>query len=140
MSVLLETQKLTKAFGGVLANNEVDIKIKNGTITALIGPNGSGKTTFINQVSGVMKPTSGCIVFDGRDITKLEGYQYARLGIGRTFQRINLFNSLSVVENVLAARLKFFTSSFLNVFLTTSRLKKEEEKQLNIHASQASGP
>ncbi len=129
MSALLKTFDLTKRFQGVHANNKVNLTIEKGSITALIGPNGSGKTTFINQVSGAMPASSGQIVFEGQDITDFEGFRYAEMGIARTFQRINLFNSMSVVENVLVARKKFFKSWLFDIVFSTPRLKREEVEQ-----------
>lgn len=129
MNILLETVELTKQFGGVAANNGLNIKLREGCITALIGPNGSGKTTFINQIAGTTPPSSGKILYDGIDITFRPGFQYAEIGIARTFQRIHLFNSLSVVENVLAARKKFYTYGLLDIFFSTSKLKREEKDQ-----------
>lgn len=131
MSALLQTFDLTKRFYGVHANNKVNIEIQKGSITALIGPNGSGKTTFINQISGAMRATSGQIMFAGQDITTLEGYRYAEMGIARTFQRINLFNSLSVLENVLVSRKKFYRSGLFDILLSTPRLKREEQEQID---------
>ena len=91
---ILETKCLTKSFGGVTANSNLDICIKKGSVTGLIGPNGSGKTTFINVVSGVYPATSGKVIFDGKDITSLDKYKIARAGIARTFQTIRLFERL----------------------------------------------
>jgi len=78
--VILQAKKLTKVFGGVIANKEINLSVEEGTITALIGPNGSGKTTFINQVSGVLKPTSGQILFKDKDITSFEAHDISRIG------------------------------------------------------------
>ncbi|MGX8679366.1 MAG: ABC transporter ATP-binding protein [Sphaerochaetaceae bacterium] len=101
---ILETQKLTRAFGGVIAVNQVDFYAEKGLITGLIGPNGAGKTTLFNNITGLDQCTSGKVVFDGHDITKLPAYKISRLGIARTFQNIRLFKELSVVENVMIGR------------------------------------
>lgn len=101
---LLKTQKLTRAFGGVVAVNQVDFTAEEGLITGLIGPNGAGKTTLFNNITGLDTPTSGKVLFDGRDITKLPAYKISRLGIARTFQNIRLFKDLSVIENVMIGR------------------------------------
>lgn len=130
--ILLQTRNLTKSFGGVVANKNVNLEIEKGTITALIGPNGSGKTTFINLVTGVLKPTSGQILFEGKDITFLEAHEIAKLGIARTFQRIRLFERLTVIENVLVARRKFFKSNLFDIAFRTKRWKSEEKDQLEI--------
>lgn len=91
------------AFGGALALNKVDLVADEGAITGLIGPNGAGKTTAFNCVTGLLVPTSGRVLFDGRDITGLAPFKRSRLGIGRTFQRLELFTSLSVRDNVRVA-------------------------------------
>ena len=98
---LLETKKLTRAFGGVVAVNNVDFAAESGMITGLIGPNGAGKTTLFNNITGLDKPTSGEVIFAGENITKLPSYKIARRGIGRTFQNIRIFKELTVLENVL---------------------------------------
>lgn len=131
MESLLETRELTKHFGGIVANNNIDLTIKQGTITGLIGPNGSGKTTFINQISGVYPPTSGTILFHEHDITAMSANQRATLGVSRTFQRIRLFEKLNVVENVLVSRKKFYTSTVLDIFFKTKRLRQEEQEQFD---------
>jgi len=126
---LLEAQNVTRHFGGVVANLDINLSIEEGKTTGLIGPNGSGKTTFINQVSGVFLPTSGKILFKGMDITTISAHKRADLGIARTFQRIQLFNRMTALENVLVSRKKFMRSGFLDVVLNTKRLKREELEQ-----------
>ena len=98
---ILETQHLTREFGGVIAVNDVDFHVEKGLVTGLIGPNGAGKTTLFNQITGVDKPTSGKIIFDGNDITGLPAWKISRMGIARTFQNIRLYKELTVVENVM---------------------------------------
>ncbi len=98
---MLETKGLTVAFGGLLAVNEVDLTISKGEILGMIGPNGAGKTTFFNLVTGFLKPTSGRILFYGKDITGLPPSKVVTLGICRTFQTTSLFPGLSVWENLL---------------------------------------
>ena len=99
---ILEARGITKVFGGLVAVSEVGFDIPERSIVSLIGPNGAGKTTFFNMVSGLYQPTSGTFVFRGRDITKLRAHQRAQMGIGRTFQNIRLFDTMSAGENVLA--------------------------------------
>ncbi len=100
---LLECKNLSMAFGGAFALREVDITAEAGKITGLIGPNGAGKTTAFNCITGLLEPTSGSITFDGSDITRFAPFKRSRLGIARTFQRLELFTSLTVGENVLVA-------------------------------------
>jgi branched-chain amino acid transport system ATP-binding protein len=99
--MLLETVQLSRSFGGVVAVREVDFKVKEGLITGLIGPNGAGKTTLFNNISGLDNPTSGKVIFQGKDITNVSAHKICRLGIARTFQNIRLFKELSVLENVM---------------------------------------
>ncbi len=98
---ILETQEVTRAFGGVVAVNQVNFNVEKGLVNGLIGPNGAGKTTLFNQITGMDVPTSGKIMFDGKDITGLPAWKISRLGIARTFQNIRLYNDLTVVENVM---------------------------------------
>ena len=102
--MLLETQHLTRAFGGVIAVNDVDFHAGEGKITGLIGPNGAGKTTLFNNMTGLDTPTSGKVFFDGKDITGKSAHEICRLGIARTFQNIRLFKDMSVLENVMIGR------------------------------------
>jgi branched-chain amino acid transport system ATP-binding protein len=97
---MLETRDLTKTFGGVLAVDRLSVAVEPGTILGLIGPNGSGKTTFFNLVTGVLRPDGGRVVFKGRDITGLRPYRIARLGIGRTFQIPAPFAKMTILDNV----------------------------------------
>ncbi len=97
---VLTVENISVQFGGHIAVNDVSLSVKPGTITGLIGPNGAGKTTLFNVISGLLTPTNGSVHFMGQDITNLAPHKRARLGIGRTFQRLELFNSLSVVDNI----------------------------------------
>jgi len=98
---VLETEKLSKHFGGLKAVDEVDIAVTRGKVHALIGPNGSGKTTTLNVLSGLYSATSGRVVLDGRDITRLPAHKRTEAGLGRTFQNIRLFRSMTALENVV---------------------------------------
>ncbi|HKY14542.1 MAG TPA: ABC transporter ATP-binding protein [Microthrixaceae bacterium] len=97
---LLELRGLTIRFGGHLAVAEVDLDAPAGAITGLIGPNGAGKTTTFNLISGVLTPSGGRIEYDGADIGRLNTHRRARLGIARTFQRLEIFGSMTARENV----------------------------------------
>ena len=101
---LLEVVDVTVRFGGVTAVDNASFAVDDGTITGLIGPNGAGKTTLFNVISGLQSPTSGRVRFRDRDVTRTSVNTRARAGIGRTFQRLEAFGSLTVRENVLVAR------------------------------------
>jgi len=99
----LSTRGLTKVFGGVRAVDGADVTFHEGKINALIGPNGSGKTTFFNCVTGMIKPDSGTVTFKGRDITGKAPHAIAHAGIGRSFQLCRIFPRMTVLDNVLVA-------------------------------------
>ncbi|NLB17971.1 MAG: ABC transporter ATP-binding protein [Syntrophomonadaceae bacterium] len=98
---LLEVKELTINFGGLIAVNNLDMIVNTGEAIGLIGPNGAGKTSAFNLISGVYKPTNGKVIFDGEDITGLPPYEVNRKGIGRTFQVVKPFGSMTVLENVM---------------------------------------
>jgi branched-chain amino acid transport system permease protein len=98
---VLEVKGLSKHFGGLKAVDEVDIAVRRGGVHALIGPNGSGKTTTLNVLSGLYKATAGKVVLDGTDVTEMPPHQRAATGLGRTFQNIRLFRSMTALENVV---------------------------------------
>ena len=98
---ILETKGIGIHFGGLKAVDNVDFSAEEGSITAIIGPNGAGKTTFFNLIAGFYTPTEGRVFFKGKDITSLKTFKRTNLGIARTFQNINLFRELSVMDNVL---------------------------------------
>jgi len=100
MAVVLETIGLTKRFTGLVASNDVSLRIEKGARHALIGPNGAGKTTLINLLTGVLRPTAGRILLDGGDIGNLATYKRVRLGIVRTFQINQLFGDLTPLETI----------------------------------------
>jgi branched-chain amino acid transport system ATP-binding protein len=100
---LLDVRALSKHFGGVVANDRVDLQVNTGEVHALIGPNGAGKTTLVSQLAGQIASDGGRIVFDGIDITKLGAHQRARRGLVRSFQITRLFKSFSVLDNVALA-------------------------------------
>jgi len=102
-AVGLATEGLTKSFGGVRAVDGASVRFHDGRVNALIGPNGSGKTTFFNCVTGMIKPDAGTVTYRGRDITRKAPHRVARAGIGRSFQLCRIFPRMTVLENVLAA-------------------------------------
>jgi len=98
---VLDVKGLSKYFGGLKAVDEVDLAVKRGSVHALIGPNGSGKTTTLNVLSGLYKATAGKVLLDGTDVTDMPPHQRAAAGLGRTFQNIRLFRSMTALENVV---------------------------------------
>jgi branched-chain amino acid transport system ATP-binding protein len=101
-SPVLEIEALTRAFGGLVAVNALDLSVLSGEIVGLLGPNGSGKTTALNLISGVLRPDFGTIRFSGRPIEGLPAYRIARLGLARTFQLVRVLNGMNCADNVKA--------------------------------------
>jgi branched-chain amino acid transport system ATP-binding protein len=105
VSALLELSGVSRRFGGLRALSQVNLSVERGAVVGLIGPNGAGKTTLVNVVTGVYRASAGSVRFDGEDVTRLRPYQAARRGIARTFQIVQPFPAMSVLENVTAAAL-----------------------------------
>ncbi len=103
-NIVLDVRDVYLSFGGVLALGGVSLHVSKGEIVGLIGPNGSGKSSLLNCVNGFYRPDSGRIYFDGKDITRLAPYKIAQLGVGRTFQGIQLYLGMTVLQNLLAGR------------------------------------
>ncbi len=101
--IMLETQDLQKSFGGVTATDHVSLQVEEGECHAVIGPNGAGKTTLIAQLSGMLPPDDGAILFNGKDITRLTAQRRSHLGLARSFQITSVFMGLSVLDNVALA-------------------------------------
>src|SRR6185436_10616943 len=100
---ILKTEKLTKSFGALVAVNSVSIAIEAGSLHSIIGPNGAGKTTLFNLLTGTFAPTSGKIVFDGKDITGTPAHGVAHLALARSYQRTTVFPAFSLFDNVWVA-------------------------------------
>ncbi len=105
MTGLLELRNVSRRFGGLVAVRDVSVTIREGEIVGLLGPNGAGKTTLVNVVTGVHPATDGVVLFEGRDITRAAPFRIARSGLARTFQIVQPFPQMTVVENVAAAAL-----------------------------------
>lgn len=130
---LLETQNIGITFGGLRAVDNFSIKIEAGQLVGLIGPNGAGKTTIFNMLTGVYPPTEGKILIDGKLANGKKPYQIVRMGLGRTFQNIRLFNDLTVIENI---KIAFHKDMTYNMFTGVFRLPKfwREEDRITAKA------
>jgi len=124
----LETNKCTIRFGGLVAVNELDMKVRDGEIYGLIGPNGAGKTTIFNLLTGVYTPTSGELYFNGERIDGLKPYEISRRGVSRTFQNIRLFPSMSVLENVMTACHRHAKQNLIDAVLRLPRFERDERE------------
>ncbi len=125
-AVLLRTERLTRAYGSLLAVSDVDVSVRRGELRSIIGPNGAGKTTFFRLISGETVPTSGRIWFNGADITGMPQHATARLGIAKSYQITNIFPHLSVLENVRVA-VQGYARSF-NFWSRADRLTEVRER------------
>ena len=130
---LLEVSDLVMTFGGLAALMDVHFKVSKGTIKAVIGPNGAGKTTLFNIITGVQPPTEGLVRFNGSLITELKPHQIAAKGISRTFQTVELFDNMTVLENVMLGRHMRCRTSFLGSGLALPGMRRQE-KQLKEQA------
>jgi branched-chain amino acid transport system ATP-binding protein len=126
---MLELQDLKKSFGGFTAVDGVRLTVAGGQIAAVIGPNGAGKSTLFNLVTGHLRPTHGRVVLDGRDITGVPPHRICRMGMGRSFQRTNIFPLLSVFENVQAAYIAH-RGRGRNLWARSAGLYREETEAL----------
>ena len=124
--VLLQTNKLTKKFGGLTAVNIFDLKVSKGEISSLIGPNGAGKTTVFNVVTGIYKADGGKVLFKGEDLAGKKPHQIIKKGIARTFQNIRLFSNMTCLENVMAGQHCRSNEGTWASVLRTPRQRKEE--------------
>ncbi len=125
---LLEARKINKQFGGLTAVHELDLVIEKGTIASLIGPNGAGKTTFFNMVSGFYKPTTGQLLFEGKELSGLRPNRVTARGLGRTFQNIRLFANMTALENVLVGMNCRLKAGWVGALLRPPAVMKEETK------------
>ncbi len=123
---VLETQGLTKIFGGLVAVNEVSFSVPTGGIVSIIGPNGAGKTTFFNMLTGLYKPSFGKVLFDGKDVTANRPDRITKAGVARTFQNIRLFGTMTAVENVLVGSHSRMRSGVFGAIGRPPRTRREE--------------
>lgn len=133
--VILKVDRIRKFFGGVGALNDVSFEVRRNEITAIIGPNGAGKTTLINLITGIYPPTSGKIIFEGKTISRLKPFRIAYQGITRTFQNLQVFHNMTVLENVMVGLHTQTESEFLNCLLHLPKVKREERQAAEEGAS-----
>jgi len=125
---ILKIENLSKRFSGLMALSDVNFNVDNRVIQAIIGPNGAGKTTLFQIISGVLPPTTGCIIYANKDITHKAPHEICAMGIGRTFQRSRLFPNMTVLENVMTGRhSRMQTGVFMSGF-RLPKARREEEK------------
>lgn len=127
VNVILRLQNLTKEFGGLMAVNDVSLKFKKEEISAIIGPNGAGKTTILNVITGIFSPTSGKVHFQENDISGLKPFDIAYLGITRSFQNVQIFRNMTVLENVMVGFHPKTNSEFIACLLNLPKVKWEEK-------------
>ncbi|MFZ5564701.1 MAG: ABC transporter ATP-binding protein, partial [Thermodesulfobacteriota bacterium] len=125
---ILEISSLRKVFGGVVAVNDLDLSVARGSITSVIGPNGAGKTTVFHMITGFVKPTRGAIRFRDREIQSCPVYRIAEMGIARTFQNVQIFPNMSVLENVMVGRHLRSRSGFVRSLLVPPFFRREEKE------------
>ncbi|HKP52512.1 MAG TPA: ABC transporter ATP-binding protein [Chloroflexia bacterium] len=123
---ILKVRNLTRAFGGLVAVNDVSFDVYPGEAYGLIGPNGAGKTTVVNMLSGLLAPSSGTIVYKGRRIERLPAHRIAALGIARTYQNIRLFGAMSVLHNVVVGEHVRLRGSLGERLFFSPRVRREE--------------
>jgi branched-chain amino acid transport system ATP-binding protein len=125
--MVLEATNVSKVFGGLVAVNDVNFRVPEKGIVSLIGPNGAGKTTFFNCLTGLYKPTTGRVMFNGRDITAKRPDLVTKAGIARTFQNIKLFRTMTALENVQVGMHSRMKSRVSGMVLHTPFVKREEK-------------
>jgi branched-chain amino acid transport system ATP-binding protein len=123
---LLVARQVTKSFGGLVAVNNLNFELEQGSIVSVIGPNGAGKTTFFNCIAGFYHPEEGEIVFDGMPIHQLRSDKIAKLGINRTYQNIRLFGNMTALENILVGQHHHMGATWMGIVMRTKRVINEE--------------
>jgi len=125
--VILQVEKLSKHFGGLSAIHQMDFEMLDSEILGIIGPNGAGKSTLFNVICGFLRPSSGTVVFNGEDIAGFKVHDIARRGMGRTFQRLTLFEKSTVFDNVVAGFHLNYRVGLWKTFLHTKAAREEEK-------------
>ena len=126
--IVLETNKLTKRFGGLVAVNQIDLKVTKGKISSIIGPNGAGKTTVFNVITGIYQPDAGQYFFKGEKISNMKPHQILSKGIARTFQNIRLFQNMTCLENVMSGQHARSKSGLWPSIFRLPSQKQEEQR------------
>lgn len=127
--MIFETRNLTKSFGGLTATSDVSLQIEERQLVSIIGPNGAGKTTLFNILTGHIKPDSGKVFFEGNDITGRAPHAISRIGIGRSFQRLNIFPRLTTYQNIQVATFSAQKKSF-KLFAGIKNMAKRETEEI----------
>lgn len=127
MKAILNTNDVTKRFGGLIAVNKFDVEIEENSISSVIGPNGAGKTTFFNCITGFYVPDEGKIIFNGHEIQGLSPDRITRSGISRTYQNIRLFANMTAIENILVGEEPHLKTSWVSAIFKTRGQREEEE-------------
>ncbi|MCO7546588.1 high-affinity branched-chain amino acid ABC transporter ATP-binding protein LivG [Stutzerimonas nitrititolerans] len=131
---ILEVRGLTMRFGGLLAVNEVALRVDDKQVVSMIGPNGAGKTTVFNCLTGFYQPTAGEILLDGEAIQALPGHKIARKGVVRTFQNVRLFKDMTAMENLLVAQHRHLKTGFIAGLLKTPAFRRSERDAMDFAA------
>lgn len=133
--MILQVEAVTKTFGGLIALDEVSFSVETNSIKALIGPNGAGKTTLLNIISGIYPPDSGKVLFNGKAINGLRPFEVAKMGISRTFQHVELFGNMTVLENITVGR---YVRTKAGLFACGLRLPwaRKEERAILRHSEE----
>jgi branched-chain amino acid transport system ATP-binding protein len=125
---ILVADRISKIFGGLVAVNDVSFAIPRRSIVSIIGPNGAGKTTFFNMLTGLYKPSTGKIVFEGKDVTQTRPDLITKSGVARTFQNIRLFATMTAVENAMVGQHSRMSAGIFGSIVRTPKVRKEEDR------------
>ena len=127
---LLETRALSKTFGGLVAVEDVSLRVATGEIHALIGPNGAGKTTMLNLLTRIVEPSAGAVQFDGRDMLRCKPHEVVGRGVSRIFQHMELFPQLPAIDNVLVGAYSMGRTGFVQALLANRAARAERREML----------
>ena len=130
MPICIETQKVSKIFGGLTAVNSVDLQVEENMIASIIGPNGAGKTTLFNCISGYYTPEIGEIIYYGQTIQGRPTYAVATIGISRTYQNIRLFGDMTAIENIIVGQYPRFKANWIDAVLSSKRQRSENQQSI----------